>query len=56
MQVGVITCLQFATLTKDDEILKNELLKRGIVVTCVVWNDNKVVWSSFSLIIIRSPW
>lgn len=56
MQVGIVTSSQFNNLTKDDELLLNEIRKRGIKICTCVWNDSKIIWSSISLLIIRSPW
>lgn len=56
MQIGLVTCSQFPTLTHDDALLLNELRARGVNVGIVIWNDEKVEWENIELVVIRTPW
>ena len=40
----------------DDEVLVELLVERGIEAVSPPWDDGSVDWSSFDLVVARSPW
>ena len=56
MKVGIVTCKAWAELSPDDRCILAELAQRSIHAEVVIWNDPKVNWVSFDLLIIRSVW
>ncbi|MCI4351293.1 MAG: hypothetical protein L3K15_07260 [Thermoplasmata archaeon] len=55
-EVAFVTSSQFADGTPDDLLAVPELARRSISVRPAVWDSPTVDWSSFDLIVIRSPW
>lgn len=46
----------FPTLTDDDQLAADALVKQGIKVDAALWTDSKVSWSNYSAVVIRSCW
>lgn len=56
MQVAFVTYHKFPDLYEDDQLIQQYLIKRGIHVTPVCWDDATVNWQQFDYIILRSMW
>ena len=56
MRIAFVTCTQYPNLPADDRLAADELRRRGVTVDPVIWTDNKVDWSAFGSIILRSMW
>ena len=55
-KIGLATCIKVPDLTADDQLLLNELRRRGVDARAVVWDDPAVSWATFDSIMIRSCW
>ncbi len=55
-RIAFATSLKLKDLTEDDRHAVAPLKKRGVEVVPAVWNDPKVRWDGFDLIVVRSPW
>ena len=56
MRIGLATCTKVPDLTADDQLLREELLRRGVDARAVVWDDPAVPWASFDSVVLRSCW
>lgn len=56
MRVALVTCERFQTLTADDQLLADALVRRTADVRAAVWNDSCENWRSFDLTVVRSTW
>jgi len=43
-------------IENEDESLINFLIAKGLDVEKVIWNDPKVIWETYDLCIVKSPW
>ncbi|MEW2432502.1 hypothetical protein AB0877_31270 [Micromonospora sp. NPDC047644] len=55
-RVALVTCSDLADLDPDDRLVLAPLATRGVAVHAVVWDDPDVDWSSYDLVVLRSPW
>lgn len=55
-RVGLATCRDLADLWAGDRLLLEELRRRGYTCAPLVWDDERVDWRSWDLIVIRSCW
>lgn len=55
-RVAFVTCAAVPELSADDRLALPALQQRGISVTPVTWNDPRVGWEVFDLVVIRSTW
>ncbi|KAB1919427.1 hypothetical protein F8280_25530 [Micromonospora noduli] len=55
-RVALVTCSDLADLDPDDRLVLAPLAARGVAVESVVWDDPDVDWSSYDLVVLRSPW
>jgi hypothetical protein len=55
-RIALVTCAEFATLEDDDKLLLEPLARLGIEAVPAIWDDPAVDWSSFDLVVLRSPW
>ncbi|MEU8286008.1 hypothetical protein AB0C01_16910 [Micromonospora sp. NPDC048905] len=55
-RVALATCADLVDLDPDDRLVLAPLRARGISVATEVWDDPDVDWSSFDLVVLRSPW
>ena len=56
MSVAFATSEAWSTLTPDDRLAADALIRRGIDVVPAVWSDPSVPWTSHDAIVIRSTW
>ncbi len=54
-RVALVTYAGLPELSDDDQLLQQELTRRGAVAVPVCW-DAEVAWGNFDAILIRSPW
>jgi glutathione synthase/RimK-type ligase-like ATP-grasp enzyme len=54
--VAIATCSQVLGKQKEDLQVIDALRRRGIEAAHVAWDDARVHWSSFALVVIRSTW
>jgi glutathione synthase/RimK-type ligase-like ATP-grasp enzyme len=55
-RVALVTCADLADLDPDDQLLVAALRRRGVDAVSAVWDDPRVDWSAFDLVVLRSPW
>ncbi|MGC5318812.1 ATP-grasp domain-containing protein [Micromonospora arida] len=55
-RVALVTCSDLADLDPDDRLVLTPLAAQGVAVQSVVWDDPDVDWSSYDLVVLRSPW
>ena len=55
-RIGLATCAALPDGWPDDELLAEALRERGAEAGFAVWDDTKVDWSTFDLVMIRSTW
>ncbi|MER7592290.1 hypothetical protein ABTW72_32570 [Micromonospora sp. NPDC127501] len=55
-RVALVTCSDLADLDPDDRLVLAPLAASGVAVQSVVWDDPDVDWSSYDLVVLRSPW
>ncbi|MBG6064246.1 ATP-grasp domain-containing protein [Micromonospora ureilytica] len=55
-RVALVTCADLADLDPDDRLVLAPLAARGVAVQAVIWDDPDVDWSSYDLVVLRSPW
>jgi glutathione synthase/RimK-type ligase-like ATP-grasp enzyme len=55
-KIALVTSEELNGLTQDDQILFRELRSRNLDVVPAVWDDPKINWHDFALVIIRSTW
>ena len=56
MRVGLATAGHLPGTSEDDQLLLAELTRSGIAATPVIWDDDKVEWRDFDMVVIRSIW
>ncbi|MEU7804727.1 hypothetical protein AB0B10_36280 [Micromonospora arborensis] len=55
-RVALVTCADLVDLDPDDRLVLAPLAARGIPAEIAVWDDPDVDWSSYDLVVLRSPW
>ncbi|MEW1588885.1 hypothetical protein AB0283_25965 [Micromonospora vinacea] len=55
-RVALVTCADLVDLDPDDRLVLAPLAARGVAVDTVIWDDPDVDWSSYDLVVLRSPW
>jgi glutathione synthase/RimK-type ligase-like ATP-grasp enzyme len=55
-RVALATCAALPDLDPDDQPLVSALAKRGVDAVAAVWDDRRVDWASFDLVVLRSTW
>lgn len=55
-RVAFATCAELLVLDPDDELLAQALRALGVEVVPLAWDDGHADWSSFDLVLVRSPW
>lgn len=55
-RVALVTCADLADLDPDDRLVLAPLAAAGVDVESAVWDDPDVDWSSYDLVVLRSPW
>ena len=56
MRVALATFRGLPGLDPDDHPLRDALARRGHQVTAAVWDDPKVDWKTFDVVVLRSTW
>lgn len=54
--VALATCAQVPALDEDDRVLVPALAALGIRAAPAVWDDPRVDWDAFDLVVVRSTW
>ncbi|MEV0217009.1 hypothetical protein [Micromonospora sp. NPDC050695] len=55
-RVALVTCTDLTDLDPDDRLVLAPLAARDVTVEATVWDDPDVDWSSYDLVVLRSPW
>ncbi|MBW4702204.1 MULTISPECIES: RimK family alpha-L-glutamate ligase [unclassified Micromonospora] len=55
-RVALVTCARFADLYPDDRLVLAPLAARDVTVEAAVWDDPRVDWEGYDLVVLRSPW
>jgi glutathione synthase/RimK-type ligase-like ATP-grasp enzyme len=55
-RIAFATSKKLKDLTDDDRLAVAPLKAMGIEVVPAIWNDPKVAWDAFDLVVVRSPW
>ncbi len=56
MKIALATCAELPDLVPGERLLRDALARRGHDVSCPVWDDPAVAWSSFQTVVIRTTW
>jgi len=56
MYICFVTDKDEPLLTKDDRVLAQYLLSKNITIEAAIWDDEKVLWQQYDVIILRSTW
>jgi hypothetical protein len=56
LEVALVTCAELPNLDEDTRRLMEPLATRGVSATPAVWDDLKVDWAAFDLVVVRSCW
>jgi hypothetical protein len=56
MRIGLATFAALPELTADDQLLAEELRRRGARVEALVWDDPAVRWADLDVLVLRSCW
>jgi hypothetical protein len=56
VRVALATCAELPALDADSNLLKDALERRDIEVCATVWDDPRIDWDSFHLVVVRSCW
>jgi glutathione synthase/RimK-type ligase-like ATP-grasp enzyme len=56
MKIGILTCDKLPELLVSEQVLIPALSKHNIDAKAVIWNDKKIVWSTFDYLIFRNTW
>ena len=54
--VALATCRELPQLDEDTRRLLEPLAARGVSVAPAIWNDERVDWTQFDLVVVRSCW
>jgi hypothetical protein len=55
-KVALVTCEALANLYEDDLLLVAALAEIGIASVPAVWSDASIDWTSFDVLVMRTPW
>ncbi|MFC8617594.1 RimK family alpha-L-glutamate ligase [Micromonospora purpureochromogenes] len=55
-RVALVTCDRLADLDPDDRLVLAPLAARGVTAEVAVWDDPRVDWAGYDLVVLRSPW
>ena len=55
-QIALATCAALPDLDPDDRLLADALRALGAEVAAPVWDDPRVDWGAYGLVLVRSPW
>jgi glutathione synthase/RimK-type ligase-like ATP-grasp enzyme len=55
-KIGLLTCSNFPDLIPSDQKMIPMLQSAGFDAQAVIWNDDKVDWSSFDALVFRNTW
>ncbi|MFY1703198.1 ATP-grasp domain-containing protein [Micromonospora sp. WMMA1923] len=55
-RIALVTCTEFAELEADDRLVIAPLAARGVTAVPEVWDDPRVDWAGYDLVVLRSPW
>ncbi|MEZ4884114.1 MAG: hypothetical protein R3E32_05180 [Chitinophagales bacterium] len=55
-KIAFATCRNLPHPAEDDKLLADYLRHAGFEVLYAVWNDAKIVWQDFDMVLIRSTW
>jgi glutathione synthase/RimK-type ligase-like ATP-grasp enzyme len=55
-RVALVTCTAYPELFEDDLPLARELEQLGITPVPAIWDDPAIDWTSFDVLVIRTPW
>jgi hypothetical protein len=56
MRIALATCSRYPDLFEDDLPLAAALRARGATPVPAIWDDARVEWGSFALIVLRNTW
>src|SRR5262249_22509384 len=56
LRVALVTCAELPQLDDDSRSLIARLSAGGVCATPAVWDDLKVDWADFDLVVVRSCW
>jgi hypothetical protein len=56
LEVALVTCAELPNLDEDTRRLIEPLATRGVSATPAVWDDVKVDWAAFDVVVVRSCW
>lgn len=56
MLIAFVTDSLHPDLTEDDAFLAQYLCSEGIQVKPAVWDDDRIAWTTFDCVVVRSPW
>jgi hypothetical protein len=55
-RVALVSCAELPDLEPDDRLVIEPLAARGIRAESAVWDDSRVDWAAYDLVVLRSPW
>lgn len=55
-RIALVTCAALPDLSEDDRLALPEFARRGLAVEPVAWDDARVEWDRFDLVVVRSTW
>ncbi|WP_166388923.1 ATP-grasp domain-containing protein [Catellatospora methionotrophica] len=55
-RVAIVTCAEIPLLEEDDRLVLPALAALGVDASPAVWDDPAVDWTSYDLVVLRSPW
>ena len=56
LKIAIATCAKLPHPADDDELLANYLRQAGFEVSYLVWNNDKIDWANYAIVLIRSTW
>lgn len=55
-RVAFVTCAELPDLYPDDRLAVAALYRRGVAASPAVWDDPRVDWAGYDLVLLRSTW
>ena len=55
-RVAIATCAELPELADDEPMLLDALRVRGVDAEPAVWDDDRVDWDAYDLVVIRTTW
>ena len=55
-RLALATCAELPDLDRDDQLLRDALVARGVPVDAAVWDDPTVDWAGYQHVVIRNTW